>query len=339
MLNNFSIITNNIDSRLETLDEREYFVSPAIILNQGIANGTFCDPAEFKSANWNGVQLVIDHPKTKNGTPLSANDVEIIKQHGVGKFFNSTVEDTKLKGEMWIDIKKIKVVAPSLFAKIEAKQNLEISTGFYSDIEKKSGTYENKQYDGIHRNIVPDHIAILSSGVGACGWDDGIGYPRIHEAKGGAMDKIKDLVNKLFNLVKEDGNVTNEEFVAKLIGNKLTTFEEADKDWLLKLEPCQLKKLDIKAPVINEGEDAAKDAAKAALQLLEDKKNTLIATLDSDESCKLSKEFLTTCKLEDLQTLVDAFTVNDFSGKGRTKSKKVEGVVQPSFFLAKKKKV
>jgi hypothetical protein len=46
-------------------------------------------------------------------------------------------------------------------------------------LEDKKGKFGDKEYDGVWRNIVPDHLAILPEGItGACSVEDGCGAPR-----------------------------------------------------------------------------------------------------------------------------------------------------------------
>src|SRR5262245_413939 len=70
---------------------------------------------------------------------------------------------------------------------------MEVSTGLFIDLEEVDGFYNNERFSGIWRNIVPDHLAVLSPGtIGACSVADGCGAPRTN-LKGDPMTRANEL--------------------------------------------------------------------------------------------------------------------------------------------------
>lgn len=127
---------------------------------------------------WNGVPITIQHPKLND---RSANvpdpDVAII-----GRFYNASwdADNNRMVGEYWIEVEEAGkyVEGQAILAKINEGSPLETSTGYYADDEQTAGEHGGKAYKTIHRNLLPDHIAILTNEVGACSLQDGCGVNR-----------------------------------------------------------------------------------------------------------------------------------------------------------------
>jgi hypothetical protein len=64
--------------------------------------------------------------------------------------------------------------------RLRAGQPVEVSTGYFADMEATNGVWNGAAYTGITRNIRPDHLALLPDEVGACSWVDGCGAPRVN---------------------------------------------------------------------------------------------------------------------------------------------------------------
>ncbi len=179
--------------RSETLMGREYTVVPVVALVEGVLRGMASDGPELALADefglfpagWNGRPLVMDHPVNSEGTPVSANSPEVLADYQIGFIFNAhMVDNKKLVLEAWVEKKRageLNVNSKSVMEALDKGEMIEVSTGYFAQIEETPGAYEGESYDGVQRNIVPDHLAFLSLGsIGACSNADGCGAPRIN---------------------------------------------------------------------------------------------------------------------------------------------------------------
>ena len=177
-------ITSNLkagDWRYETFEQRPHLVVPVVLMTEGVhngSNGPFLYSEEELStlaASWNGVPVPIFHPED-NGSPCTCNDPRVIERQNVGRMFNVRWENGKLKGEAWIDIQKAESVYNGIIDMIkDQKSRLEVSTGLLAEHDMTPGVWNGEEYDGVIRNIRPDHLALLPGSRGACSWEDGCG--------------------------------------------------------------------------------------------------------------------------------------------------------------------
>lgn len=155
----------------------KHMVIPVIMAQEGVMNRLFYPYEEFEGwANtWDGVPVPINHPEIE-GVAVSARSPRIQELNSVGYVFNSKYEDKKLKGEIYLNLEKVKKLnADYLIQSFESGEIMEVSTGLYSNVEMVSGKYGDDEYDAIVRNIRPDHLALLPNTVGACSIEDGCG--------------------------------------------------------------------------------------------------------------------------------------------------------------------
>ena len=155
----------------------KHMVIPVIMAQEGVMNRFFYPSEEFEGwANtWDGVPVPINHPEIE-GVAVSAKSPRIQELNSVGYVFNSKYEDKKLKGEIYLNLEKVKKLnADYLINSFENGEIMEVSTGLYSNVEMVSGKYGDDEYDAIVRNIRPDHLALLPNTVGACSIEDGCG--------------------------------------------------------------------------------------------------------------------------------------------------------------------
>lgn len=175
------------DLTIKSLNGRDYYVIPSIIIRQGVmwasnaSHPALALAEEFGifPSGWDGRPIVYNHPKI-NGQPVSANRPEGWEQEVIGQLFDSTLVDgEKLRTNLWVDKEKM---PEKILQALENEESLEVSTGLYCLEEETSGDYNGKSYEVIWRNIVPDHLAILEPGsIGACSNADGCGAPRINQ--------------------------------------------------------------------------------------------------------------------------------------------------------------
>lgn len=171
--------------RREVFEGVEHIVVPVVMIVEGVLNGALLVEAEFGKYvdSWNGRPVPVLHPE-KQGSPVSANAPDVIERNSIGVMFNAFVDNGKLKGEAWINTDKAQRLGYSdLVAALVAGEVIEVSTGYFSDSEAKAGEFNGETYTEIHRNIRPDHLALLPGEIGACSVADGCGT-RVNSAKG-----------------------------------------------------------------------------------------------------------------------------------------------------------
>lgn len=163
-----------------TQDGAKYLVVDGVPIREQVLNNYLVpgdEIAHFVGA-WNGIPVTVGHPKRNNGSANVPNpDVPVI-----GKLFNCAWDagENKLTAEYWIDINMAgeSILGQGVLANIRAGKMLETSTGYWADEEPTGGVFANREYDLIHRNLRPDHVAILLGEEGACSLKDGCGVNR-----------------------------------------------------------------------------------------------------------------------------------------------------------------
>jgi len=176
--------------RTAELYGQEHTVIPCIALCEGVLWPANAPAPELALAEefgrfpdgWNGRPVVFDHPRV-DGLAVSASSPNVLEVNSFGQLFNTTLDGTKLKTEIWINNKRAESMSEEAQEVIEGLISgdgvVEVSTGLFTMNEMVDGEYEGQEYSAIWRNIVPDHLAVLPSGVrGACSVEDGCGAPR-----------------------------------------------------------------------------------------------------------------------------------------------------------------
>lgn len=187
-------------SREETLLGRDYLVVPCIAMVEGVRFGANQNDAELGLASefgelpiaWANRPLVLNHPQI-DGDFVSANLPEVLEDYQFGVTMNPELKDNKLHLEAWIDLERVADLGGEFeetLQRIQDEEEVEVSVGFFCEVEKKRGKFRGQVYSGIWRNIKPDHLAILSEGItGACSVADGCGIPRINQLDEATMAK------------------------------------------------------------------------------------------------------------------------------------------------------
>lgn len=208
----FEFLTANFSvggkTRRVTFNGRNYIVAPMTLLKQGVLKGNkgpLYYPNEEITKNyhaWNNMPIVVNHPEDANGNALSARSPAILEQYQIGFVFNTRFEG-KLIAEGWFDIEKTKQVDPRIMAAIEAGKPMELSTGLFTQNQEQQGDYNGKEYVGVARNYVPDHLAILPDQPGACSIKDGCGLNINAENE----EEVRSWFEKFMEFIgNEDGN-------------------------------------------------------------------------------------------------------------------------------------
>jgi len=178
-----------------TVNTREYLAAPAVLIVCGVLNQGLITEDELDPEAWEGAIVTVNHPSDAQGRAVSARAPGVAAHYAVGHVTNATLglgarqgqEVASLCAELWLDIELMKALggdALQALQKIETATPMDVSTGFYSVAEQMSGMAYGADYDHIHRNIRPDHLALLPNGAGACSWSaegGGCGVPRFHE--------------------------------------------------------------------------------------------------------------------------------------------------------------
>lgn len=214
--------------RVAELFGDEHTVIPAIALVEGVLWPANSPHAELALAEefgrfpegWNGRPVVLGHPRVDD-EPVPANTPSVLDSTAFGQLFNTVLEDKKLKTEIWINNARVAELGEEFQAAVDRLKNgdelVEVSTGLFMMEELVSGTFEGEDYEGIWRNIVPDHFAILPEGIaGACSVEDGCGAPRTNKMKP-VMRAAMLNVNACICEDEEDGVTTNEGIFKRLM--------------------------------------------------------------------------------------------------------------------------
>ncbi len=330
--------------RYETFEGRRHLVAPVVMIVEGVLNNALllAEELEKSAAAWNGRPVPVLHP-TEAEEYITANRPDIIEKNVVGHIFNAKVEDSKLKAEIWIDEAKAKKLGHSEYiASIASGKVSEVSTGYFADEEPIEGDYNGKAYVVIHRNLRPDHLALLPNETGACSVEDGAGTPR---------------VNKQLTLTNEV-SMTFEELHAngKITAKQLTTLQDMAEE----LGPEQLQKLveavlslleDMPAPEAAEEPEPVEEEekpidmvevvdiqamiAQALPSLMEatSRRLDVEAKLKANERNNLSVETMRQLPVETLEQIESSLRPVDYSGQVFTngmQAQKVEPLLPPS---------
>lgn len=157
----------------------------------------------------------------------------------------------------------------ALVAKVDSGERREISAGYTCDVEPKAGVWEGQAYDGIQRNRVYNHVAMLPPGAGRAGRDVALrldGAAVQVEAPAGASMFIK-IKGRKFRL-DDAGELAEAQKTADEMGAELEKADDGDEeiaDLKAKLEVVKEALTDaLKAQAVAEAALAAKEAALAA---------------------------------------------------------------------------
>ena len=177
----FEAATNamiNNQYRREVQGNKTYLVVPGVIMQDQVMNNHFAPPDEMENSvtGWNGRPVVIRHPVANGGSVNVPNpDVPII-----GRFFNAQWDAAKerITGEYWIDQEEAQKTSDGMkvLNDIYANKPMETSTGYFANKVEERGEVNGQPYNEVHRDLQPDHVALLPDDEGACSVKDGCGF-------------------------------------------------------------------------------------------------------------------------------------------------------------------
>lgn len=187
--------------RREVHEGVEHLVVPAVLIVEGVLNDALVLASEFGRhvESWNDRAIPVLHPQDR-GEYISAGRPDVVEKNTIGRVYNARVDGGKLKAELWLNLEKARRLGHGdLVDALAAGEIIEISTGYFADDEPKAGEYNGVGYNTIHRNIRPDHLALLPGEIGACSVADGCGT-RANSQKGFVM-KTKEAFETLARAV------------------------------------------------------------------------------------------------------------------------------------------
>lgn len=228
---NVFVNKSNLVTRYEELEGVKYLVAPVIMVQEQVMNGELLLSEEIAKsvAGWNGRPVVVYHP-LKNGDSVSANSPEIVQQYEVGKLFNTTFDGKQLKAEVWIDVSKAESKLGDFKLALQMIQNgdpLEVSTGYFVNTrEMIEGEFNGKAYIAVQKDIIPDHLALLPTQIGACSFEDGCGIRANSEKQEIAKEGGKGLYGKLKHALS---NILNNLDEPTIVDNELSGSETHQK--------------------------------------------------------------------------------------------------------------
>lgn len=189
-MNPVTIVAANIDGvvRKEMLQGREYYVVPAVLVQDQVLHNnlgsTYLPAFEITdewAQKWNMAPVVVHGHPMLQGIPVSARSPEILESNGVGFVFKAYRAENngvvQLKAEVWLEAARADAIAElkTILERLSSNQRVELSTGFVSQIEEKTGIHNGEQYTLVLRPDGADHLAIFTDKTGACSLDDGCG--------------------------------------------------------------------------------------------------------------------------------------------------------------------
>ena len=265
--------------RHETLHDRPHIVIPVIALVEGVCHASNIPFPEFMPAgamletleSWNGRPIVVDHP-SKEGFLISANSPDVHDQEVIGNIFNAAPKKrgTKLFMEAWIDLEKVKKLGgkfSSAIQRLEAGEEVEVSTGFSARSFFLESSFEGKDYERVISHIEPDHLALLSKGSkGAFSWESGAGAPRLNSKRieGDNKDEEEKKESKFMKLLseikdmltnKKGKEVKKADAIKGLLETKNSPFKAEDQEYLEGLEEDKLQQILVLASIPESEED------------------------------------------------------------------------------------
>ena len=295
---------------------KEYLVAPVTMMVEGVHSGShgplFHPISELGRfpASWNGIPVMVNHPE-REGVCVSANNPEILERFAVGQVFNTHIEDTKLKAEVWLEEVRLMNCAPKLHEKVRQGKPVEVSVGVFTVDEVSPGEWNGEYYDAVAKSHRPDHLALLTEIAGACSLKDGCGIRANEESEKETNDIQSSQETGEAGIEEENTNNNNSNFKQKevimanecspcvktkvdnLIANSQGKYTEDDREMLQALSEALLDK--ITEPVVKEVEKevikevqvnvlSKEDAAALAAykRQLKEKRDRMIADIQAN---------------------------------------------------------
>ncbi len=308
-------------------DGREMMIIPVVAIVEGVLNGALVPNEEIEKfvTAWEGVPVPVHHPQI-NGQHVSSNIPTVLESRVIGRFHNVKAEGGKLKGELWIDVNKATEKGfADVLETFRSGEMMEVSTAYFADTDQQSGIFNGKRYNGIHRNLRPDHLAVLPGEIGACSIADGCGALRANR-ESSVMSKISDAFAALGEALGLKAHVEEAEIQEPAINEEEST-EVMESDDAKAKEDDQ-PTANGEQPETNEVQEMSEQAQAPQLDAetltavnwakakYEETKNRLVSKLVANESCAFGEDRLKAMHVDDLEALDKSLSPRDYSGKG-----------------------
>jgi hypothetical protein len=322
--------------RYERLAGVDYQIYPCVMLVEGVHQGVGSDPVYYSPGMlsesapfWNNVPITVGHPVNIQGEHVLCNDDGTIRaQWQIGHISNVYFEDGKLKADLYINVREANRKAPELLPFLQKGGELQVSTGMLAGLDGTAGTWNGEDYVGAVKVIVPDHLALLPGGTGACSWSDGCGVRvNINEASHKTLQEEN-------NMAQVEQEKCCPERVTALIENEVTPFNSDDLEWLEALNEDQIGKLetyvvlvadlskedevvqevvqeDVTLESILESAGEYKNMLNEALEARDEKRQTIIDKLLNHDGNKFTAEQLGEMETEMLTNMVGYIGKNE----------------------------
>lgn len=173
--------------RRERRSGRDYLLVPVVALTETVLECVTCTEPELAPADefarepeaWNGLPLCYEHPQDSEGNYVSAR-AAAAASFIIGHVENSRRSEDKLLMDAAVDIALAQDAgAGELLERLEAGEPVEVSTGFWCETVKASGSKGDRSYTAVQYGHQGDHLAMLGpEAKGACSWEQGCGAPR-----------------------------------------------------------------------------------------------------------------------------------------------------------------
>jgi hypothetical protein len=214
-----------------SFENRDHLVVPVVALCEGVIHAINADAPEFVpisclsvAESWNGRPIVKGHP-TRNGEQISANEPAVLET-AIGTVFNARIDGKRLLMDAYIDpLKAERVGASRMLERIRAGEIVEVSVGAFVTTEPRSGVHNGKRYKAIWQVVLPDHLALLETGRGACSVDAGCGT-RAAESRPPEIAPIPDAwTAALATLQQHDGDDETKQRLQQMAADRQAVYD------------------------------------------------------------------------------------------------------------------
>lgn len=210
------------NARKQTKGSKEYVVTEAVILREGILNGSHGPlfyPLDEVTANigmWNGIPVTAAHPmKTMpdgQRVSVSARSPDIAAEFQIGTTYNDRIENGERRVDVWLDVTTCNKLDGRIIPAVMRGDPTNVSTGIYSERRPAQTTnrWNGQSYTHSVHSIRADHLAVLMDEDGACSIRDGCGINVNEKSTNNALNPLTSLlVIPMDKTEKIDWLVTN----------------------------------------------------------------------------------------------------------------------------------
>lgn len=222
----YKIQSNIGQASFKKLNGKEHMVIPVTMIVEGVLNNALVATNEFVPEAWNGRPVTVNHPNV-DGMDVSANSPAVLEQFAIGQIFNAKIDGKKLRAEIWIDLELAqKLNQDELIQTLKAGNKMEVSTGYFCFAEQTTGKINGNSYVEIHKDIKPDHLALLPHDIGASSIADGAGtFNRRMQMK---INEAVQVITNALTKKKEDKMSNKDKLIKELIDNKYLKEDEKE---------------------------------------------------------------------------------------------------------------